>query len=190
MVRTHGRKYVYNAHDIDELYDVRDDPHEMHNRIELPEGRRRGVDRRRGGGAGAGRTGVRHRERGARHVPAPRRARVAGGVRARPGVEAAVGGGVRQPGADTGGYNCGTRAPLAPGEAAVVIGDGLVGHWAAQTLAWCGAAVGTRTPLAQKVLRAGTWPLAPSIMWVGIHMVFTEGRPVPDKSTYSSLFRH
>ena len=39
------------------------------------------------------------------------------------------------------GYNCGTRAPLAPGEAAVVIGDGLVGQWAAQTLAWRGAAV-------------------------------------------------
>ena len=44
------------------------------------------------------------------------------------------------------GYNCGMRAPLvAEAEAAetnaVVIGDGMVGHWAAQTLAWRGADV-------------------------------------------------
>jgi 2-desacetyl-2-hydroxyethyl bacteriochlorophyllide A dehydrogenase len=39
------------------------------------------------------------------------------------------------------GYNCGARAALARGETALVIGDGLVGHWAAQTLAWRGAAV-------------------------------------------------
>jgi len=39
------------------------------------------------------------------------------------------------------GYNCGTRAPIRPGEAAVVVGDGLVGQWAAQTLAWRGAEV-------------------------------------------------
>ena len=39
------------------------------------------------------------------------------------------------------GCNCGTRAPVAIGEWAVVIGDGLVGHWAAQTLAWRGARV-------------------------------------------------
>ena len=39
------------------------------------------------------------------------------------------------------GYNCGARPALAAGEAAVVIGDGLVGHWAAQTLAWRGAPV-------------------------------------------------
>ncbi len=37
------------------------------------------------------------------------------------------------------GYNCGTRAPVEPGEAAVVVGDGMVGLWAAQTLAWRGA---------------------------------------------------
>ena len=39
------------------------------------------------------------------------------------------------------GYNCGTRAPVGVGEGAVVIGDGLVGHWAAQTLIWRGADV-------------------------------------------------
>ena len=39
MVRTHGWKYVYNAHDTDELYDVRNDPYEMHNRIDDPAAR-------------------------------------------------------------------------------------------------------------------------------------------------------
>jgi threonine dehydrogenase-like Zn-dependent dehydrogenase len=39
------------------------------------------------------------------------------------------------------GYNCGMRAPLEVGGAAIVIGDGLVGQWAAQTLAWRGAQV-------------------------------------------------
>lgn len=39
------------------------------------------------------------------------------------------------------GYNCGTRAPVEKGQWAVVIGDGLVGQWAAQTLAWRGARV-------------------------------------------------
>lgn len=39
------------------------------------------------------------------------------------------------------GYNCGQRAPLTPGDPAVVIGDGLVGQWAAQTLAWRGGDV-------------------------------------------------
>jgi 2-desacetyl-2-hydroxyethyl bacteriochlorophyllide A dehydrogenase len=33
------------------------------------------------------------------------------------------------------GYNCGTRAPIEAGEWAVVIGDGQVGQWSAQTLA-------------------------------------------------------
>jgi bacteriochlorophyllide a dehydrogenase len=39
------------------------------------------------------------------------------------------------------GCNCGTRPTLAPGDAAVVIGDGLVGHWTAQTLVQRGARV-------------------------------------------------
>jgi bacteriochlorophyllide a dehydrogenase len=39
------------------------------------------------------------------------------------------------------GYNCGVRAPVEVGDGAIVIGDGMVGHWAAQTLAWRGARV-------------------------------------------------
>jgi len=39
------------------------------------------------------------------------------------------------------GYNCGSRAGIAIGEGAIVIGDGMVGQWAAQTLAWRGANV-------------------------------------------------
>lgn len=39
------------------------------------------------------------------------------------------------------GYNCGARAPVATGDAALVVGDGLVGQWAAQTLQWRGARV-------------------------------------------------
>jgi bacteriochlorophyllide a dehydrogenase len=39
------------------------------------------------------------------------------------------------------GYNCGARPPVDEGEPAIVIGDGMVGHWAAQTLAWRGAEV-------------------------------------------------
>lgn len=39
------------------------------------------------------------------------------------------------------GYNCGVRPPLTPGDVALVLGDGMVGHWAAQTLAERGASV-------------------------------------------------
>jgi 2-desacetyl-2-hydroxyethyl bacteriochlorophyllide A dehydrogenase len=39
------------------------------------------------------------------------------------------------------GYNCGIRSPIRIGQGAVVVGDGLVGQWAAQTLAWRGAEV-------------------------------------------------
>lgn len=39
------------------------------------------------------------------------------------------------------GYNCGARAPLQKGDTAIVIGDGLVGQWAAQTLLHRGARV-------------------------------------------------
>ena len=39
------------------------------------------------------------------------------------------------------GYNAGSRAPIEAGEYAVVIGDGLVGHWTAQTLMHRGARV-------------------------------------------------
>lgn len=39
------------------------------------------------------------------------------------------------------GYNVGIRPELKPGDAAVVIGDGMVGHWSAQTLQHRGAKV-------------------------------------------------
>lgn len=39
------------------------------------------------------------------------------------------------------GYNGGMRPPVEPGDVAVVIGDGLVGHWTAQTLQARGAEV-------------------------------------------------
>jgi bacteriochlorophyllide a dehydrogenase len=39
------------------------------------------------------------------------------------------------------GYNCGARPSLSIEDTAVVIGDGMVGLWAAQTLAWRGAKV-------------------------------------------------
>jgi 2-desacetyl-2-hydroxyethyl bacteriochlorophyllide A dehydrogenase len=39
------------------------------------------------------------------------------------------------------GYNAGMRPAIEPGDAAVVIGDGLVGHWTAQTLKHRGARV-------------------------------------------------
>jgi 2-desacetyl-2-hydroxyethyl bacteriochlorophyllide A dehydrogenase len=39
------------------------------------------------------------------------------------------------------GYNCGSRPDIAAGDAVVIIGDGLIGHWAAQTLVQRGARV-------------------------------------------------
>jgi 2-desacetyl-2-hydroxyethyl bacteriochlorophyllide A dehydrogenase len=39
------------------------------------------------------------------------------------------------------GYNAGSRPPLEPGDPFLVIGDGLVGHWSAQTLRLRGARV-------------------------------------------------
>ena len=53
------------------------------------------------------------------------------------------------------GYNCGARAPLHPGDPAVVIGDGMVGQWAAQTLAWRGAQV---TLVGRHPDRLERWP--------------------------------
>ena len=56
------------------------------------------------------------------------------------------------------GYNCGSRAPVKPGQFALVFGDGMVAMWAAQTLAHRGAKpilVGQdawRLALAQKLI--------------------------------------
>lgn len=37
MIRTRDWKYVWNATDTDELYDMQADPHELHNAVRLPE---------------------------------------------------------------------------------------------------------------------------------------------------------
>jgi len=37
MLRTERYKYVYNVPDVDELYDLREDPHELDNRIDDPQ---------------------------------------------------------------------------------------------------------------------------------------------------------
>ena len=57
------------------------------------------------------------------------------------------------------GYNCGVRAPIAIGEGAVVIGDGMVGQWAAQTLAWRGAHVVLVGRHAERLTLFGEGPL-------------------------------
>jgi Zn-dependent alcohol dehydrogenases len=61
------------------------------------------------------------------------------------------------------GYNCGTRPHISPGDRAVVIGDGLIGHWSAQTLFARGAQV---TVLGRHERRLAM--LAPGI--AGIHL--------------------
>ncbi|MFC0335057.1 alcohol dehydrogenase catalytic domain-containing protein [Paenibacillus sepulcri] len=55
------------------------------------------------------------------------------------------------------GYNCGMRPAVAPGDRAVVIGDGLVGQWSAQTLLARGADV---TVLGRNDGRLGLLPAA------------------------------
>lgn len=57
------------------------------------------------------------------------------------------------------GYNCGTRPRLTPGQLAVVIGDGLVGQWAGQTLKARGARVVMTGRHAARLatFRAGGW---------------------------------
>jgi len=57
------------------------------------------------------------------------------------------------------GYNCGARAPLCVGGGAVVLGDGMVGLWAAQTLAWRGADVVLLGHHPNRMARFGDGPL-------------------------------
>lgn len=56
------------------------------------------------------------------------------------------------------GYNQGIRPVIGPGDACVVIGDGMVGHWAAQTMRWRGA----------RVLMLGKHPRRMSLLATGI----------------------
>ena len=57
------------------------------------------------------------------------------------------------------GYNCGTRAPVRVGGGAIVLGDGMVGLWAAQTLAWRGAEVVLLGHHEHRMARFGPGPL-------------------------------
>jgi bacteriochlorophyllide a dehydrogenase len=57
------------------------------------------------------------------------------------------------------GYNCGIRPPVVAGDGAIVMGDGLVGHWVAQTLAERGANVtllGRHSERLEKFVRGET----------------------------------
>lgn len=59
------------------------------------------------------------------------------------------------------GYNAGMRAPVEPGDAAVVVGDGMVGHWTAQTLRARGAHVALVGRHADRLARFPTSPGRP-----------------------------
>jgi 3-hydroxyethyl bacteriochlorophyllide a dehydrogenase len=71
------------------------------------------------------------------------------------------------------GYNSGIRSPMNIGDGAIVIGDGLVGQWAAQTLAWRGAEVMLVGKHAQRLRHFGNRPyehvhnLTEDADWVG-----------------------
>ncbi|TDE10602.1 zinc-dependent alcohol dehydrogenase [Jiangella asiatica] len=69
------------------------------------------------------------------------------------------------------GYNCGSRPPVEIGGVAVVIGDGLVGHWAAQTLALRGARVAMLGRHSDRLARFDTAG--------GLHMVVDTGTQSP-----------
>lgn len=102
------------------------------------------------------------------------------------------------------GYNSGMRPPLDIGDTAVVIGDGLVGHWTAQTLHWRGANVVLAGKHADRLAHFTKKPgrscvntieedlveaarhLAPE----GIHVVVDTVGSIPTISTLLPLMRH
>jgi threonine dehydrogenase-like Zn-dependent dehydrogenase len=61
------------------------------------------------------------------------------------------------------GYNGGMRPPVAPGDVAVVVGDGMVGHWTAQTLRARGAEVILVGRHTDRLARFETGPLAHTV---------------------------
>ncbi len=61
------------------------------------------------------------------------------------------------------GYNGGMRAPVSAGDAAVVVGDGLVGHWTAQTLSSRGAEVMLVGRHDYRLEKFAAWPGAHAI---------------------------
>ena len=62
------------------------------------------------------------------------------------------------------GFNAGTRPPVAPGDVAVVVGDGLVGQWTAQTLSSRGAEVVLVGRHADRLERFAGWPRAHTLL--------------------------
>ena len=65
------------------------------------------------------------------------------------------------------GFNAGTRPPVAPGDVAVVVGDGLVGQWTAQTLSARGAEVVLVGRHADRLARFAGWPRAHTVLGDG-----------------------
>lgn len=61
------------------------------------------------------------------------------------------------------GYNGGTRPPVAPGDVAVVVGDGMVGQWTAQTLSRRGAEVVLVGRHADRLAQFAGWPGAHTV---------------------------
>jgi len=61
------------------------------------------------------------------------------------------------------GYNSGRRPPVEPGDVAVVVGDGMVGQWTAQTLSRRGAEVVLVGRHADRLALFADWPLAHTI---------------------------
>lgn len=61
------------------------------------------------------------------------------------------------------GYNGGMRPPVEPGDVAVVVGDGMVGQWTAQTLSRRGAEVVLVGRHDDRLARFASWPRAHTI---------------------------
>jgi len=79
------------------------------------------------------------------------------------------------------GYNVGSRAPLPAGQPAVVIGDGPVGQWAAQTLTWRGAEVAMvgmddyRLDLAQRLIKCRTVNITKTEWTAAVRNLYPQG---------------
>jgi bacteriochlorophyllide a dehydrogenase len=82
------------------------------------------------------------------------------------------------------GYNCGIRPRMGVGDGAIVIGDGMVGQWAAQTLKWRGARVLLVGRHDDRLSRFAPGPLGRTVNerdgdWVPVaHELFPQGAAV------------
>lgn len=79
------------------------------------------------------------------------------------------------------GYNCGSRPALEIGQGAVVIGDGMVGHWAAQTLAWRGANVALVGRHADRLAKFPTGPMRHTVNAKETDWLAAVNQLLPDK---------